>query len=333
MTRREIIKQGGIVSLVLTLPFSLTSFTKYSPMVDSKEYEVIIIGGSYAGLSAAMALGRSLRKVLIIDSGLPCNRQTPHSHNFITHDGEKPSAIAESAKAQVLKYETVKFLNGFAVNGKKVKDGFEITTQSEGAFRTKKLIFATGIKDIMPDIKGFAECWGISVVHCPYCHGYEIRQQKTAIMANGHKAFHLASLVNNLTDDLSILTSGKADFDEEQLQKLDKHQIKLVEKEIAEIEHDSGYLKRILFKDGSKEDFSAAYGVVPFVQHSDIPATLGCDLTEHGHIKVDFLHKTTVDGIYACGDNCSPMRSVANAVSGGNLAGAIANMELTQEMF
>src|SRR5699024_5435270 len=97
-------------------------------MTDHKNFEVIIIGGSYAGLSAAMALGRSLRKVLIIDSGLPCNRQAPHSHNFITHDGKTPGEIAAKAKAQVLKYETVQFLNGLAVSGKKTATGFEITT-------------------------------------------------------------------------------------------------------------------------------------------------------------------------------------------------------------
>src|SRR5690606_28226163 len=143
----------------------------------------IIIGGSYARLSAAMALGRSLRNVLIIDSGLPCNRQTPHSHNFITQDGEKPNVIAEKAKAQVLNYDTIKFYNGTAVSGSKIENGFVITTQTEEKFTAKKLIFATGIKDIMPDIKEFQACWGISVIHCPYCHGYEFRNQKTAILA------------------------------------------------------------------------------------------------------------------------------------------------------
>ena len=299
----------------------------------TKEFEAIIIGGSYAGLSAAMALGRSLRNVLIIDSGLPCNRQTPHSHNFITQDGEKPAAITKAAKQQVLKYDTVKFLNGLAISGEKTENGFSIATEAGEVFQTKKLVFATGIKDTMPDIKGFSECWGISVVHCPYCHGYEIRQQKTAIMANGHKAFHLASLVNNLTDDLAILTSGKTDFDREQLQKLGKHGIKIVEKEIAEIEHEKGHLKRIVFKDGSGEDFSVAYGAVPFVQHSDIPVALGCELNEHGYIKVNEFQQTAIDGVYACGDNATMMRSIANAVYSGNLAGALVNMELTEEQF
>src|SRR3954466_4356302 len=119
-------------------------------------FEVIIIGGSYAGLSAAMSLGRSLRKVLIIDSGLPCNRQTPHSHNFITHDGETPKAIADKAREQVLKYKTVHMQAGLAVSATKIENGFELTTADGEVLFTRKLLFATGVKDLMPDIPGFA---------------------------------------------------------------------------------------------------------------------------------------------------------------------------------
>ena len=184
-----------------------------------KDFEVIILGGSYAGLSAAMALGRSLRNTLIIDAGKPCNRQTPHSHNFLTQDGSTPQEISEISRHQVAKYDTVKFYEGLAIGGKKVAGGFEIRTSRGDAFRTKKLILATGIKDMMSEIPGFAECWGISVVHCPYCHGYEIRNKKTAIIANGDTAIHLASLVNNLSKDIIVLTSGEKTFDNNQLQK------------------------------------------------------------------------------------------------------------------
>jgi thioredoxin reductase len=302
-------------------------------MTDKNNFDVIIIGGSYAGLSAAMALGRSLRNVLIMDSGLPCNRQTPHSHNFITQDGEKPGVIAEKAKAQVSNYKTVKFHTGLAVSGEKIENGFEIITQKGEAFKAKKLIFATGIKDIMPDIKGFSECWGISVIHCPYCHGYEFRDQKTGIMANGERAFHIASLVNNLTNNIKILTSGKADFNAEQLAKLNNHHIKVIETEISEIEHENGYIKNIIFSDRNKLDFDAVYAAIPFTQHSDIPVLLGCELTEQGYIKVDNFQKTTMSGVFACGDNTAMMRSVASAVYTGNLTGAMANKELTDEHF
>ena len=280
-----------------------------------------------------MALGRSLRRVLIIDSGMPCNRQTPHSHNFITQDGEKPAAIAAKAMEQVMKYDTVQFLDDLAISGKKTDAGFSITTKGGKDLMAKKLIFATGIRDIMPDIKGFADCWGISVVHCPYCHGYEIRKKKTGILANGEKALHYAGLVNNLTDNLTILTSGNAEFDAAQLSKLKKHNISIIEKEIAAVKHVDGYLNKVVFKDGSAEAFDAIYAGLPFEQHSQIPADLGCEITEAGFIKVDMMQKTTVEGVYACGDNSSGMRSVANAVATGNVAGAVVNKELVDEAF
>ncbi|MGC3944871.1 MAG: NAD(P)/FAD-dependent oxidoreductase [Chryseolinea sp.] len=302
-------------------------------MSDNKTYDVIIIGGSYAGLSAAMSLGRSLRSVLIIDSGLPCNRQTPHSHNFITQDGVRPAEIAAIAKAQVMAYKTVSFLNGLAIDATRNEKGFVIGTQDGQQFESKKLVLASGIKDHMPDIKGFAECWGISVVHCPYCHGYELRDRKTAIIAKGERAFHLASLVNNLTKDITILSNGKPDLSDEQISKLSRHNIQIIETEITAIDHQAGYVRNVVFADGTKIAFESVYAAVPFTQHSDVATKLGCSLTEQGHIVVDAACKTTVDGVYACGDNSSMMRSVANAVYTGNMTGAMINRELTEAQF
>jgi len=331
-TRREFVKQCVLSIPVLALPMPISLFTKYDIM-NQKEFEVIIIGGSYAGLSAAMALGRSLREILIIDGGKPCNRQTPHSHNFLTQDGSTPKEIAELAKSQVAQYNSVKFYDGLAVEGKRSNGGFEITTSKGDVFWAKKLVMASGIKDLMPEIQGFSECWGISVVHCPYCHGYEIRNKKTAIIANGERAFHLASLVNNLTKEIKIIISGTKDFDDHQLEKLKQHNIQIIEKEISTIEHQNGQLETIVFKDGSTENFDCAYASIPFEQSSHIAESLGCKLTEDGFIEVDFMQKTTEEGVFACGDNSTRMRLVANAVYGGNITGAVLNNELTQESF
>ncbi len=331
-SRREFVKLCSLSLPVLSMPKSLTQFVKHNHMY-KKEFEVIIIGGSYAGLSAAMALGRSLRNTLIIDANKPCNRQTPHAHNFLTQDGSTPKEISEIAKAQVATYDNIKFYDGVAVDAKRSNGKFEVSTSMGDVFSAKKLVLATGVKDLMPDIQGFSECWGISVVHCPYCHGYEIRNKKTAIMANGERAFHLASLVNNLTQDITILTSGKKDFDVHQLEKLKHYNIEIIEKEISEIEHHNGQLKNIAFKDGSIETFECAYASIPFEQNSNIPEALGCKLTEHGHIEVNFMQKTSEADVFACGDNSSMMRSLATAVYGGNITGAMINNELTQEHF
>lgn len=302
-------------------------------MKSSKNYEVIIIGGSYAGLSAALALGRSLRHVLIIDSGMRCNRQTPHAHNFLTQDGEAPGAIAEKARQEVLKYETLEWIDDLAVSGSKTEKGFVISTQQGAEFNSQKLLFASGIKDIMPEIPGFAACWGISVVHCPYCHGYEFRNQKTAILANGPRAFHLASLVSNLSKEVSILTMGKANFSETERERLNRQHIEIIEEELAEIVHENGHVKYLSFKDGGEKTFNAIYAAPEFVQSSDIPVALGCELTEQGFLKVNNMQATIVPGVYACGDNSGMLRSIANAVYSGNLAGAVLNKELTEEQF
>lgn len=302
-------------------------------MNNEQYFDVIIIGGSYAGLSAAMALGRSMRNVLVIDSGLPCNRQAPHSHNFITQDGEEPAVIAARAKQQVLQYRTVQFLDDLVISGQQSDGRFIIGTQGGAGFSAAKLIFATGVKDILPDIKGLAACWGISVIHCPYCHGYEFRGQKTVILANGEKAMHLSSLVSNLTNDITLITSGKADFSDAQLEKLHRHRIPVLETAVVEVVHEQGMITHLVLSDGCKLDARAMYAAVPFVQHCDVPVALGCELTEMGHLRTDMFQKTTVEGVFACGDCSSMMRSVAWSVASGNIAGVMVNKELTDDRF
>lgn len=332
-TRRKFIKQSSLALTTLVLPFSLTSFTKLNIMINKNDFDAIIIGGSYAGLSAGMALGRALRNVLIIDSGKPCNSQTPHSHNFITQDGKRPKEISSLAKEQVLKYKTIQFYDGLAISGSKTETGFEIITQSGKKFRSKKLIFATGVKDIMPSIKGFSECWGISIIHCPYCHGYEYSNDKTGILANGDVAFEMGKLISNWTKDLTVFTNGKSTLTTEQSEKLAKNSIKVVENEIDSFEYCKGQIENIHFKNGSKTAIKALYARPAFEQHCTIPKQLGCELTEQNYIQIDPFQKTTQHGIFACGDNTTMMRSVSYAVAMGGIAGTMTNREIIEEEF
>lgn len=301
--------------------------------MQNKNFDVIIIGGSYAGLSAAMALGRSLRNVLIIDSGKPCNRQTPHSHNFITHDGNTPKEISSLARKDVEKYTTVQFHEGIATQVLKNNNGFEIETLSNERFYAKKIILASGVKDIMPNIPGFEECWGISVLHCPYCHGYEVRNEVTGILSNGDMAYDFSKLIFNMTKNLTLFTNGKSTLTQEQIEKLKQNKINLNEEEIDRIEHENGFIQKIIFKNGSSALLKALYAKRPFEQNFNITESLGCELTEQGFIKVDPMQKTTIPGVFACGDNVTMMRSVANAIAQGNFAGAVVNKELSEEEF
>jgi thioredoxin reductase len=284
-------------------------------------------------MAAGMALGRALRKVLIIDSGKPCNRQTPHSHNFITHDGRVPAEIATLARQQVEKYSTVTFLNDQAIYSEQTDDDFEVRTVSGKIFRAKKIILATGIKDILPAIPGLAECWGISVLHCPYCHGYEVRHERTGILANGDAAFELAALVSNWTEDLTVFTNGLATLTPTQVITLAKHRINLVETPFEKLEYVNGQLQNIIFNDGAVHTLKALYIRAAFEQHSEIPQSLGCELTEEGYIRIDGMQRTSVPGVFACGDNTTRMRTVANAVAMGTATGMMVNKELVNEAF
>ena len=302
-------------------------------MNDHSIYDVIIVGGSYAGLSAAMSLGRSLRKVLVIDSGQPCNRQTPYSHNFLTRDGEMPSHIAEVGKKQVMKYDSVDFIHGTAVKGKKEGTLFVIEVETGITYRSRKLLFASGIKDMLPDIQGLSDCWGISLLHCPYCHGYEVHNTRLGLLGNGDTGFELAKLISNWSRELILLTNGVSALTTEQRKKLQDHGIGINEKEISHVNQHDGYVEQIVFRDGTTESLHTIFARVPFEQHCKIPVALGCELTAQGFLKIDDFQHTTVDGIYAAGDNTTFLRAVAAAVAAGNKAGASINKELIEEAF
>ncbi|MEM9649703.1 MAG: NAD(P)/FAD-dependent oxidoreductase [Bacteroidota bacterium] len=329
MSRRAFINKSGTVTASGMLLNPL-NFSTYYPMKNN-QFDVIIVGGSYSGLSAAMALGRALKKVLVIDSGKPCNRQTPHSHNFLTQDGVPPHQIAQLGRSQVEQYSTVEFFEGLATEGRKTDNGFEIGTSDGKRFTAKKLVFATGVKDLMPPIEGFSDCWGISILHCPYCHGYEVRGAKTGVLLDGEEAFEFSRFLTNWTKDLTLFTNGKTSLSPGQIQELKSLGVQLEEREIEKIAHEKGYLKQLQFKDGTATPLTAMYAHIPFEQHCDIPMSLGVELDEQGYLAIDGMQKTSVEGIYACGDNTTRMRTVANAVYMGAMTGMMLSKEMILE--
>lgn len=300
-------------------------------MNDAEAVDVLIIGGSYAGLSAALALGRALRQVVVLDSGQPCNRQTPHSHNFLTQDGSTPSAIAAVAREQVLAYPTVQLRQDAAVAATGENNSFTVTTASGTVLHARKLLFASGIRDIMPALPGFAECWGISAIHCPYCHGYEYREQPTGILANGDVAAEMGLLIRNWTNKLTIFTNGSATLQPEQRQRLADRGIAVEEAPVQQLGHQNGYLAHLDLADGRTVPLAALYARLPFEQHCALPQALGCAHSEMGYVAVDNFQKTSLPGIYAAGDATSPMRAVAAVVAAGMMAGAMLNRELIFE--
>ncbi|HEX8562053.1 MAG TPA: NAD(P)/FAD-dependent oxidoreductase [Flavobacterium sp.] len=302
-------------------------------MDEINTFEVIIIGGSYAGLSAAMTLGRSLRSVLIIDANSPCNRSAPNAHNLVGFDGEPPEVIAEKAKAQVLKYHTVTYLNARAVAMSGHENDFEVVTDSGLRFAAKKVLLSTGVSDILPEIDGIAECWGKTAVHCPYCHGYEIAGKKIAILTHGEAAFEMTKLIRQWSKELLILTNGNDDMEPEHLEWLGQKNIPVIKTPVTAVDHVHGVVSKVMFSDGTSEDVEAIYVRAGVTQQMDIPLHMGCEFDDHGFIIVDDNKKTNIPGMFAAGDNTTATRTLSYAIAAGTVAGIHINKELIEENF
>lgn len=301
-------------------------------MLKQDSFEVIIIGGSYSGLSAGLGLARASRKVLIIDSGQPCNSQTPHSHNFLTQDGTPPAEIAAIARKQLKKYDTVHFVQDKAVGARNTETGFEVQTARGARFLAKKVIMATGLRDVLPEIVGVQSCWGISVIHCPYCHGYEFKGEVTGIISNGSAAVGLVKMISNWSNKLTLFTNGASTLSKEETDMLQRNKVQIVESKITELVHQNGQVQQLLLEGGRLVETRVLYLRAPVEQHSNIPISLGAVLTEQGLLQVDENRQTTVPNLYACGDN-SAMRSVSTAVYTGSVTAASVNLALTAETF
>lgn len=295
-------------------------------------YDVLIIGGSYAGLSAAMALGRARRKVLIVDGGQPCNRQTPHSHNFLTQDGQKPADIARIGWEQVSAYPTVSRESGHILRITPAAGGFELTADNGRTYHARKLVLAFGVQDLLPAIPGFAETWGITTLHCPYCHGYEVHSQPLGIFGNGEIGFEFTRLLTGWSDNLRLFTNGASGLTPAQYQALATRGIPVIEKRIRRLEPATGGQVMHL-EDGESVAVSALFARVQVALPNTLARDLGCALTPTGLIQVDELRRTSVPGVYAAGDATNPMRSVAAAVASGTMAAGGLNHELVAEDF
>lgn len=296
-------------------------------------FEAIIIGGSVAGLSAAMSLARSHRNILIVDNANPCNKKAKYAHNVITLDGVPPREIVRRAKEQLAAYPTVQFLEGEVTKAVKADNHFELSLTSGQQLKAQKLVLATGVRDLMPAIPGFAEAWGVSIYHCPYCHGYEVSNQNLGVFANGEVGFEFAKMISNWTDALTLYTNGKSTLTAEQTEQLAQHGIAVQDKELVSIDQQEGQISDLVFEDGSRASMAGLFARIPFEQHSDLAAQLGCELNDFGLIAVDEFEKTSVHGVYAAGDNATVFRSISAAMAAGTKAGAVLNGELIQEHF
>jgi thioredoxin reductase len=295
------------------------------------QHDVVIIGGSFAGLSAATQLARARRKVLVVDAGQPRNRFADHSHGFLAQDGRTPQAIREEARRQLAAYPTAAIVDALAANARAVGDGFEIATDAGQTFSARRLILATGVRDTLPSVPGLAEWWGKRVLHCPYCHGYEVAGGALGVLAAGPAAIHQALLV---ADWGQVTLFGNAAFepDNDQVAQMEKRNVRFEPVPVVAVEEsraDGGLI--VVLADGSSTGVKALFTAPRTSMASPLAEQLGCAFSDGmmgPFIKVDERQQASVPGVYAAGDAARPFANIAFAVSDGAWAGVSAHQSL-----
>ena len=281
--------------------------------------DVIIIGGSYAGLAAALQLSRARRRVLVIDAGVRRNRNASHSHGFIGQDGVDPAAIAAKGRAEVLAYPTAKWLEARAESAARTDRGFAVTASNGERYEAERLVLALGIVDQLPEIAGVTERWGRSVFHCPYCHGYELDQGKVGVIATSPQSVHQAMMLPDW-GPTTYFTRGFEPTPEE-LAGLERRGVTIEQTAVTAIEDEA----TVRLDDGRRLSFAGLFlgpkASIAGRLHSD----LGLEMEEGMFgpiIKTDPMTKqTSVPGVFACGDAALVSGTVTFSVADGARAG------------
>lgn len=290
------------------------------------QHDVIVIGGSYSGMAATLQLLRARRTVLVVDAGERRNRFARHAHGFLGHDGEPPGEIAAKARRQLDAYGTLTWIEGRidAVAGQ--ADDFIATTSTGLTFSGRRVLLASGVTDRLPAVEGLAERWGRTVFHCPYCHGYELGQGRIGIVGASPMSVHQAEL---LTDwgDVTLLVNGAVELDHEARSALQRRGVAIEETPIDRIEGDAD----VAMADGRRLRFAGLFTATRTSPSGALAEAMGCALEETPvglQIRVDAEARTSVAGVFACGDVARAPHSVSLAVGGGALAGALIHRSL-----
>jgi thioredoxin reductase len=287
----------------------------------SRTWDCIIVGAGPAGLNAALVLGRARRHVLVLDSAQPRNYATHEMHGVLGHDGLDPADLRARGRAELDRY-------GVEVATARV-DGAELVSvgvrllSARGADLARTVLLTTGMLDEVPDIVGFADVWGTSAHTCPYCDGFEHRDERLAVLASGERGEHLAVVLRQWSDDVVLLSNGPHELATDQLARVQALGIPIVETPVVALDRDdAGRLCRIHFGDGQTLARDALFFFVGWQLRTDVAHTLGCELHDDGSIAVDASQATTVDRIYAAG-NCADARALVPAAAGAGATAAV----------
>jgi thioredoxin reductase len=300
----------------------------------NESYDVVVIGGGAAGLSGAVALARSRRSVLVADAGEPRNSPAGHVHNFLTRDGTPPGELYAAGRAEVVRYGGhVEAGQATSLSG----DGELFLAEVNGrAITARRLLVATGLHDELPDVPGLAERWGIDVLHCPYCHGWEVRDKRVGILATGPGAVHQALLFRQLTRDVTVLRHTAAPFAAEQAEQLSALGIPVIDSLVTRVEASASRLTGVRLADGPRVALDALIVAPKFVANADLLAPFGLAPVEvvfggqviATRIVADPSGATSVPGIYVAGNVADPQAQVIVSAAAGLMAGAAINADL-----
>lgn len=283
------------------------------------EQDVIIIGGSFAGMAAALQLLRARRSVLVIDSAQRRNRVATRSHGVLGQDGADPAQVVRIARSQLEAYPTLSWVNGKAVSIEGQRDSFTVTTDAGQVHSARRILFATGVTDHLPQVEGLAERWGRTIFHCPYCDGYELDQGRIGVIGSGSRSLHQAELLTEW-GQVTFLPNGALVLDSEEQRGLEERGVKIEGTPIARIEAEAD----LRLSDGRLLSFSGLFTATTVTPRTVLPTQIGCEIEETPMgiiIWTDEAKESTVPGIYACGDLAHVPHSVSFAVADGAMAG------------
>jgi thioredoxin reductase len=286
--------------------------------------DVVVIGGGPAGLSAALLLGRCRRRVVVCDAGRPRNEAADALHGYLTRDGVPPLELVRLGREELRPYgvELRQVLVTDVVQG---ADRFDVHLDTGERLAARTVLFATGVRDHLPDIPGLAECYGISVHHCPYCDGWEVRDRMLAVIGQGAGAASLALSLKTWSDRVVLCTNGRPRISRNHQSQLAAHGIAVVGGRIARVEHRNGRVRALVMDRGEPAACEAVFFATGQRQQSDLPKRLGCDVTRRGTVKTDGLGQTCVPGLYVVGDASRDVQFVIVAAAEGAKAAVAIN--------
>jgi thioredoxin reductase len=295
-----------------------------------KLYDVIIIGGGPAGLSAALILARCLRKIIVIDSGKPRNLKSSALNGYLSRDGINPLEFLRICKEDLEKYK-VEIIEDEIVKASKLEnETFEVEDSNGKKFYSQRLLIATGLVDELPPIEGIDRFYGTSVFHCPYCDGWEMRLKPIAVYGKNNIGAGLATVLKNWTDDILVCTDGR-EVNPEEAELFELKNIKVNIRNIKKLDGHDGLLERIIFTDGSHVNVYGLFFSSDKYQKSSIAEQLGCDFTENGVIEADLHQRSNIKGIFVAGDSARDMQLVIVAAAEGAKAAVAIDKSLREE--